>query len=200
MPFLSPARAIAPPVILRRRRRSMAGMGIMLPYQNGNDFPYYWRRGVPRIPTTPMPLLPEPGSPNPPVPTVYSGSPAIAVVGTPVPAGFPVNQLFMAPDGSQWAYSTTQARWMNVGVPFNLNPPSAPAPASTSIPTSSGPPGVTPASVTVAPAAASSPYSAVLNWLTQNSLVSALPNWGTLAIGYGLLEVFRGMSKAKAGR
>jgi hypothetical protein len=114
--------------------------------------------------------------------------------------GYPINQIFMAADASQWVYSAAQQKWINVGVPFNLNPPSAPAPASTSIPASTGPPGVAPASASVAPPAASSPYSAVLNWLTQNSLISALPNWGTLAIGYGLVEVFRGMSKSKAGR
>lgn len=103
--------------------------------------------------------------------------------GSPVPAGFPTNQLFMAPDGSQWAYSVARGQWINVGTPYDLSVASNPPAASTS-----PPPPVTsaPVSVTVAPPAAGpSPYQSILDFATQSSLISGVPNW-LVALGAGL--------------
>lgn len=57
-----------------------------------------------------------------------------ANAGTPVPGGYPTDQIFMAPDGSQWVYSTAQGVWMDVGTPYNLSVASPPPNASTSMP------------------------------------------------------------------
>jgi hypothetical protein len=118
-----------------------------------------------------LPVQPPPGTP-------------IATPGSPVPAGFPTNQLFMAPDGSQWAFSVAQGRWLNVGTPYDLSVASNPPPASTSTPP---PAAAAPVSVTVAPPAAGpSPYQSILDFATQSSLISGVPNW-IVALGAGLL-------------
>lgn len=70
-----------------------------------------------------------PAAPAVPTPTA-GGSTAQQVAGTPVPVGYNTNSVFIASNGSQWEYSTTQGAWINVGTPYNLNAPSAPTPVS----------------------------------------------------------------------
>lgn len=124
--------------------------------------------------------------------------------GTPVPAGFSTNQIFVAPDGSFWQYSPARSQWVNVGTPFNTGAgatPPAPAPspngASTAPPvgTTAGAP------VSVSVPASNDPYQSVLNWLTnEDSLVGALgihgiPNW-IVVLGSGLL-IYRSSSDSR---
>jgi len=70
--------------------------------------PRIWR---PIVPAQPAPSTPAP-APN---------------TGTPVPAGFATNQIFVNTDGSQWMYSASQGNWINVGTPYNVNAPSSTA-------------------------------------------------------------------------
>lgn len=112
------------------------------------------------------------------VPFVRGGPPPTPIVqtnaGTPVPPGFPTNQFFVAPDGSVWEYSSSSGKWFNTGTPYNAGvtptPPTAPTNGS-SAPSS-------PVSVTVTPGTpAESGYKPILDWLTQQTLITGLPNW-----------------------
>jgi hypothetical protein len=182
MPFLFPARAAAilttavDPTVQRRRRASLSGLGAA-----AQADPTYllWRGGRINSRVRPGPGLIPAGSPVTPTATP---APPISVAGTPVPVGFSTNQLFMAPDGSQWAYSIAQGRWINVGTPYNLSAPSASVtPVSTSTLTTAPPP----VSVSVAaPAAAPSAYQSVIDFATSNSMLGVVPNW---VVGAGLL-------------
>jgi len=47
-----------------------------------------------------------------------------------VPAGYSPNSVFIANDGSQWEYSVSDGKWIDVGTPYNLNSPGV-TPATT---------------------------------------------------------------------
>lgn len=156
------------------------GIGPVLP----GPMPVWPGSGVPRIPIRPIPpiIIRGPitqGPPNPPTPQMPS------TAGTPVPAGFPVNQFYVAPDGSVWEYSTSANQWVNTGTPYNVNAPGAgatsPTPAATTDSGASQPP----VSVTVStPAGAPSAYQSILDWLTQSTLISPVPNWIVAGAAY----------------
>jgi|SRR5712664_3444458 len=152
-------------------------------------FPPVYGTG-PRIP----PILPAPRPTPPPVtaPPVNTGA-----GGTPVPAGYPTSQIFVNTDGSFWQYSSAQARWMNVGTPYNTGasatppaPPPSSSGASTAAPTgTTAPP---PVSISLAPAA--SGYQDIFNWLQEDTLLSSLgfagiPNW--IVAGGGALLLYK---------
>lgn len=108
--------------------------------------------------------------------------------GTPVPATFPTNQIFVNADGSQWMFSAAQGKWINVGTPFNVNAPSATTPASAAPPVPTSPTAAaaagTPVNVSVAaPTASTSTYDSLISFATQDSLISGIPNW---ILGVGL--------------
>jgi len=128
-------------------------------------------RWVPNTPILPPPV------PLPPVPAPNAG--------TPVPAGYPTNQFFVAPDGSVWEYSQSAGSWFNTGTPYSTGAtPSNPSTPTAGINTASGAP--SPVNVTVTPAPVSSGYQAILDWLTQSTLVSPVPNW-IVAAGVGFV-------------
>lgn len=116
-----------------------------------------------------VPICPTGGPQTPP-----------ALGTSPVPANFPTNQLYVAPDGSFWEYSQAQGQWINTGTPYNVGAPIAAAPAPTT-PTSA------PAPVTVvsapAPVPTSSPYQSVIDFATSSTLISGIPNW---LVGVGI--------------
>lgn len=116
-----------------------------------------------------------------------------STTGTPVPAGFPVNQFFVAPDGSVWEYSAASKTWLNTGTPYNVGAPAAPTPTPGS---SSASTPAQPVSVTVnTPAASSGGYQAILDWLTQQTLISGIPNW--VIAGGGVLLAYKMSSGGK---
>lgn len=135
----------------------------------------------------PMPVLhPQPVL-LPSTPTIPATTPSTA--GTPVPAGFPVNQFFVAPDGSVWEYSPSSNSWFNTGTPYNTGGSSGGGATSpTPIATNGSGTSAQPVSVTVTTpgAAAESGYQSILDWLTQETLITSVPNW-IVAGGVGLL-------------
>lgn len=105
--------------------------------------------------------------------------------GTPVPVGYPTSTTYVASDGTQWVYNATTNAWVYGGSATG---------GSSSVPTTAG----TAASVT-APAAATSDYQALLDWLSVSdttALISSVPNWIT-ALGAALLlyKVSQGKGK-----
>jgi hypothetical protein len=176
----------------------------------------------------------------------------VSVAGTPVPVGFPTNQIFVNSDGSQWVYSTTQGIWVSEGIPFNLSAASPPPATSTSMPmeptagmtytdasgnvwtyngtswtitgsstAATGAPAnptvgstytdasgniwtyngvswqMTTAAASAAAAAASAgPYNSVLDFLTQESLISGVPNW---IVGGGAVLIYMLVSAKLSG-
>jgi hypothetical protein len=108
-----------------------------------------------------------------------------ASAGTPVPAGYPTSQIFVAPNGGFWEYSASQNKWLNVGTPYNTGaggvPPVNPG-TTPSAPTSLATPTTASAPVNVSVAAPSSSYHEILDWLQQDTLgssigFSSIPNW-----------------------
>jgi hypothetical protein len=136
---------------------------------------------------------------TPELPPVAAGN-----AGTPVPAGFSTNQIFVAPDGSFWQYSTARSQWVNVGTPYNTGagagvPPVTPG-TTPSAPTTPAA-GVAPP-VNVSVAAPSSTYQSILDWLQQNTLgssigFSSIPNWIVAAAAAALAWKF---SQPSSGR
>lgn len=179
--------------IYGRRGYRRPRLGDIVPFLPPNA-PAFLKSGFIRWKRPPA-LPPLPGPPQQaPSTIVQMPTPANATnPGTPVPGNFPQNTLFMAPDGSQWAYSAAQSKWLNVGVPYNLNPGAiAPAPSSSAIvpaaPSASG----SPVSVTISPAAAApSSYQSVLDWLNTDSVISGVKNFwlaGAVAVGVMVLK------------
>lgn len=147
-----------------------------------------------------------------------------------MPAGFPTNQFYVAPDGSVWEYSVSSNSWFNTGTPY-MQPGSAPATATSPVPagypTSSAytdangniwtwngsqwaisgsvqtggaiTPTTPPVSVTVTPTSTDTGYQAVLDWLTQQTLISSLPNWLVLAGGALAYKMFFPSSSSGRG-
>lgn len=187
MSYLLPVAAGRPS---RRRATKSRGLGV-LPYAKGDAYNFGPPTMIRQILHWPQPrcvpgdMKPEGAAvwdpvacrwvgggifpPSPPAPPPSAG--------TPVPAGFPTNQFFVAPDGSVWEYSVSANQWINTGTPYNVNPPpSAPTAAPSGSGDASAP--AAPVNITVAPTpATSSGYQAILDWLTQQTLVTGIPNW-----------------------
>jgi hypothetical protein len=100
---------------------------------------------------------------------------ASSTVGTPVPAGFPTNSTYVAPDGSQWNFNPTTNSWQYGGSATG---------GSSGITTAA------PAAAAATPASAvASDYQSVLDWLQVSdttALISGIPNWA-VALGAALL-------------
>ncbi len=183
----------------------------LVPLPNGGSSrgSSYAYRASPAIVTVPKGVLPAPRPPiivvgtriyTPPVPVgvMPTPTPKPAVpnpnAGTPVPAGYPTNQLFVNSDGSFWEYGANG--WVNVGTPYGTGasatppaPPPSPAGGSTA------PPAGVAAPVSVSVAGPSTGYQEILDWLQKDSLLASLgfakiPNWvtagGVAVLGYRL--------------
>lgn len=154
-------------------------------------------RPTPMPPITRFPIPPQPPARQLPDPTNQLPAAPVtsSTTGTPVPAGFPVNQFFVAPDGSVWEYSAASKSWMNTGTPYNVGASAAAStPAAAGSSSASTP--AQPVSVTVnTPAASSGGYQAILDWLTQKTLISGIPNW--VIAGGGVLLAYKMSSGGK---
>src|SRR5207302_1521350 len=140
-----PAQLAFPPHQRPRRRRAflLGRFGLM-------PLPPYGARACPQIaewipPGCTARIVTDPNGCTRRVAVCPSGPqtpPAIAA-SSPVPANFPTNQIFVAPDGSQWMYSSSQGQWIPIGTPYSVGAPPSSAPAPV--------PSPAPVSVTVAP-------------------------------------------------
>lgn len=257
--FVSPYGIAAPRMRVGRvRQRGMSGLGIVTPIVKAGGFPTAcpaWGCNGP----APIAIW------NSGSVTTAGGSAAgssvasapAATSGTPVPSGYPTDQIFMAPDGSQWVYSSSQGTWLNVGTPYNLSAASNPPAASTSMPSTptvgstytdasgniwtfngttwtitgntltaaltstAAAAASVPASPTVgqtytdasgniytwngaawslttaAGTSATSDYSSVLDFLTQDNLITGVPNW---VVGAGLVGAYLVLSSKMGGK
>jgi hypothetical protein len=177
----------------------------MVPLPNGGSRIY---RAGPAMRTVPIGV--RPGAPRPPIiivgPRTYNPPPApphwigpaqtpppVANpnAGTPVPAGYPTDQLFVNSDGSFWEHGPNG--WVNVGTPYSTGaasatPPAAP-PAPSGAPSTPAPGAAPPVNVSIA--AAPSMYQTFLDWIQKDTLLASLgfaniPNW-IPAAGFALL-------------
>ena len=157
----------------------------------------------------------QPTAPPAPVATpIVTTTPAAindpSVAGTPVPPGFPHNNVYVDSSGNQWMYNATTGLWQNataaatsaattaeqaqaaqIAAATATSPQGAPTPILVSSPTVS-PSLPLPSSSYGAPAPVSvsvssptpSTYGDILNFLTESTLISPLPNW---VVGAGVV-------------
>jgi hypothetical protein len=185
--------------------------GRSIPFQNGGTPPTdvgppgsRWTMG-PARPQPPIrtvneqPLPAVYTVPTPPQAVTPAPAPIAATnpnAGTPVPAGFPTNQIFVNSDGSFWEYGPNG--WASVGTPYNTGAaatPAAPAPSPSGASSAPAAGVAPPINVSIAPATSS--YQAILDWLQQDSLLSSvgftgIPNWiaggAIVLIGYKVTQ------------
>ena len=88
--------------------------------------------------------------------------------GTPVPVNTPTNSTYTDSNGNVWVYSN--GNWINTNAPGAALPANAiPQPVAVNVASSSG-------------------YQSVLDWLSQQTLITGVPNW-VIAAGGGLLAL-----------
>jgi len=122
--------------------------------------------GTPYNPNAPSASSPVSAAPGTVAVPVISTAPNVA--GTPVPANYPTNQIYVNSDGSQWVYSAATNSWVNMALTTSTSSPT----------TSTG----APISVSVATPTSASPYDSLINFATEQSLLPGVPNW-LIAIG-----------------
>lgn len=129
---------------------------------------------------------------------------ASAVAGTPVPLGYPITQIFVDPSGNQWMFNATAGVWQNAtqaasqaaiaseqAQAAQIAAATATSPGGPESPTLVTSPVISPSlpnqpslsPVNVSVTSAGSGYSDVLNWLTESTLISVVPNWVVVAGG-----------------
>jgi hypothetical protein len=159
-------------------------------------------------PVGPAPIV-APATPAlPPTSSGTIPSPAQTVAGTPVPVGFPITQIFVDPVGHQWMYQQSTGQWIDatqaaqqaaitseqqqaaqIAAATATSPGGPESPTLVTSPTVSPylpqQPSLSPVNVSVS---SPSGYSDILNWLTESTLVSPIPNWVLLA-GAGLVAL-----------
>jgi hypothetical protein len=69
---------------------------------------FHWPHTAPQQPTQPV-------TPTPP-----SGP---AIPGSPVPVGYPTNEIFVDSSGNQWQFNAATGQWVNIGNPTYANGP-----------------------------------------------------------------------------
>lgn len=116
-----------------------------------------------------------------PISGAFTATTTSTYAGTPVPAGYPTNQIYTDTAGNQWQYNSAMGTWTITG--------SLAMTLATS--TSGLSPSGSPVSIVTSPAPSS--VQPILDWLSQNTLISAVPNW-VPAVGVGLLA-FKFMGK-----
>lgn len=95
---------------------------------------------------------------------------------TPVPAGYPLTQPYFAADGSVWNWNPTTQNWVETQLPGSA--------AAALLTQQSGGAAAPSVNVSNAPAAPSS-YQSILDWLSEETLISGFPNWGIVAAAAG---------------
>jgi hypothetical protein len=106
-------------------------------------------------------------------PAASTTTTAVSTDGTPVPAGFPTNQEYTASDGSLWLFNAATGTWQYAGI-------------------SSG------AASGSAATTAEGDVQSLLQWFSQSTLISGVPNWALAAVAGVIALKF--MQPAKAGR
>jgi hypothetical protein len=101
---------------------------------------------------------------------------------SPVPAGWPTTSAYTDSIGNIWTWNGTA--WVVSG---SVN--------SGGLMTSSSP--AAPVSVTVAPTSTDTGYQAVLDWLSEQTLFTGLPNWMVLAGGALAYKMFFASGKGR---
>jgi hypothetical protein len=102
-----------------------------------------------------------------PISTSTSTTAVSSTTGTPVPAGYPTNAEFINTDGTIWTYNSAVGAWQYSGI-------SQSAAASTTAATTA--------------TTAEGDVQSLLDWFSQSTLITGLPNW-ILAAGAGLVAL-----------
>jgi len=166
---------------------------------------------APAVPLTPITSLPPSSGATATGAPISISDPSVA--NTPVPPGFNKAQVFVDGNGNQWMFNSSAGVWQNataaaaslatqqeqqqaaqIAAATGTSPGGGPSPILVGSPVVNPtlpnlPPTLPGAPLNVnvtTPGAVTSAYSDVLNWLTENTMISALPNWVVVA-GIGLV-------------
>lgn len=163
---------------------------------NGTQWEYSTGQGVWINVGTPYNLNAASAATPPATPS--SASTAQQVAGTPVPVGYPIGSAYTDASGNTWQFNSAYGMWTETAAAGSLASLSAgagtvPAGTPTNQPytDASGNTWVynpTTGAWVLSSAASSSPYSSVLDWLSEATLLSPVPNW-ILVAGLGLVAL-----------
>jgi hypothetical protein len=125
------------------------------------------------------PIVPAPGT------TSATASTGAQIGGTPVPVGYPTAAPYSDIYGNVWQFNTATGTWIETfqaGSAPAISPSGAIAPAA-------------------APNVLTDSYTSILNWLTESSLLSPVPNWALVAgLGFVALKMMHPSSPARGKR
>ncbi len=112
----------------------------------------------------------------------------------PVPSGYPTSSTYTDASGNVWAYNGSA--WVNYGTSSNAaNQAALVANANAQAAFASGASTTSPAPVSVTTSTETG-YQSILDWLSESTLISGIPNW-VMAAGAGLLALKLAQSKGK---
>ncbi len=128
--------------------------------------------------------------------TAGAASTAAQVVGSPVPVGTVIGTAYTDIYGNVWQFSTATGTWIETAIGTATTAATA---ASSVVPpgTSTATPYTDANGNTwtysngawvMTASGAASPYSSILTWLSESTLMAGIPNWGLVA-GIGLVAV-----------
>jgi hypothetical protein len=123
--------------------------------------------------------------------TVMQSTAPVAAVntGTPVPVNFPTNQVYVDSSGNVWAYNATAGAWQieTAAAASSVVPAGYPT-TQTYTDAAGNVWAYSDGAWSIIDAASgSSSASSITSWLTESTIWSAIPNWGVLAGGAGIL-------------
>lgn len=101
--------------------------------------------------------------------------------GTPVPIGYPTNQAYVDAYGNTWTYSSVSGTWVESSAYYS---------ALTAATSGSANPGGGSSSSTTIQQAPASETQSLLDWFSEQTLISGIPNWMIAAVaGFAALKI-----------
>jgi hypothetical protein len=175
------------------------GFSVNSPFiaSDGSQWEYSTAQGVWINVGTPYNLAAPSAATPTATPTVANASTAAQVAGTPVPVGTSTTQIFTDAYGDTWQYSPSYGVWVETysatatSTALTTASSAVPAGTSTAAPYTDASGNTWTYNATIGQwvmTAAASGYSSILNWLTQQTLISGIPNW-IIAAGVGFVAL-----------
>jgi hypothetical protein len=117
-----------------------------------------------------------------------SAAASTSTASTPVPSNFPTNQVYVDASGNVWAYNSTAGAWQieTAAAASSVVPAGYPT-TQTYTDAAGNVWAYSDGAWGIIDAGSSSSASSITSWLSESTIWSAIPNWGVLVGGAGLL-------------